>query len=308
MKGVMLVDMGGPNSPEELRNFLSRMFMDPFILPYSRFVRRMLSFVISRSRYKKSWKKYQLIGGTPLVQATIKTAKSLQTKLGADFEVKYAFSYSSPDIARVMNEFKEMRVREITIIPLYPQSSYTTTSSVKAEIFEISKRDSFYNTKFRKEFYTHPGFIDFWIQNIARHIEENNIQHPTLIFSAHSIPKYNILKGDTYSTSIINSAALIAGKMGLQYEVAFQSRMRNGTWIGPDTKEHLSVLAGEGIDNLVLIPISFIHENLETRYDLDFDLIPFAKNVLGFKNITRVQLPEADPLLIGMLAKLVQTS
>ena len=308
MKGVMLVNMGGPSSPEELKIFLSKMFMDPFILPYNRFVRKLLSFIISRSRYKKSWEKYEMIGGTPLVQATIKTAKALQFNLGADFEVKYAFSYSSPDIAQVMSEFKEMRVREITVIPLYPQSSYTTTSSVKAAILNITERDQFFCIKIKEQFYPHPGFLDFWVANITKHVEEHLIQDPTLVFSAHSIPEYLVLNGDSYADGVLKSAALIANKLGLHYEVAFQSGMRRGTWIGPDVREHLKTMAGEGIDNLILVPISFIHENLETRYDLDCDLIPYAQNVLGVKNITRVQLPETDPLLIGMLANLVQTT
>jgi len=303
----MLVNMGGPQSPEELKKFLSRMFLDPYILPYNRIVRSLLSFVISRSRYKKSWDKYQIIGGTPLVRSTIQTANALQEFLRTDFEVKYAFSYSSPDIAKTLNDFKEERVREIIVIPLYPQSSYTTTTSVKAEIQKITDRDPFFNVRIREEFYSHPWFIDFWVQNITRHLNEYQIQNPTLVFSAHSIPKYNVLKGDTYATGIINSASLIADKLGLQYEVAFQSGMRKGTWVGPDVKEHLGIMAGEGIDNLVLIPISFIHENLETRYDMDWDILPYAKEVLQYKNVTRVQLPDADPLLIGMLADLVQT-
>ena len=67
-------------------------------------------------------------------------------------------------------------------------------------------------------------------------------------------------------------------------------------------------MAEEGIDNLALIPTSFVHENLETRYDLDHELIPYAKDILGIKNISRVKLPEADLLFVGMLADLVLKS
>ena len=134
MQGILLVNMGGPESPEELRVFLSRMFKDPFILPYGKPVRNLLSFIISSLRYKTSWKKYELIGGTPLVKSTARTADSLQVALGENFQVKYAFSYSMPDIRSALNAFKKQGISDISVIPLYPQSSYTTTSSVMADV------------------------------------------------------------------------------------------------------------------------------------------------------------------------------
>ena len=305
MKGVMLVNMGGPESPEELKNFLSRMFKDPFILPFGKTGRTLLSYIISRTRYRKSWKKYELIGGTPLVASTRKTAAALQTLLGEGYAVKYAFSYSSPDIEKCLATYREEGISTITVIPLYPQSSHTTTSSVIADIQMITKKDSFFKVNILGEFYSHPGFVSFWINNITRHLEKNKIANPTLVFSAHSIPEYNIQNGDTYAASIVNSAALIATEMELHYEAGFQSGMRRGTWIGPDIKEHLQTMREEEIDNLVLIPISFVHENLETLYDLDMDILPYAKETLGFTNVTRVGLQESDPLLVALLADLV---
>jgi protoporphyrin/coproporphyrin ferrochelatase len=305
MKGVMLVNMGGPESPEELKVFLARMFKDPYILPYGKPVRNLLSFIISRARYRESWKKYDMIGGTPLVRSTRKTAASLQTLLGNTFTVKFAFSYSSPDIRTCLNAFKTDNIQDITVIPLYPQSSLTTTSSVVADIRKVTDKDPFFKVRVQDEFYNHPGYNAFWITNIQRHLYNKKIEDPTLVFSAHSIPEYNISNGDTYAASIVNSAASIATEMGLPYEAAFQSGMRRGKWIGPDIKEHLKTMREEGIDNLVLVPISFVHENLETLYDLDRDIIPYALETLGFKHVSRVNLPETDPILVSMLADLI---
>ena len=78
MKGVLLVNMGGANSPAELKLFLARMFNDPYILPFGKLGRNLLSFIISNTRYKKSWKKYELIGGSPIIDATKKTVEKLQ--------------------------------------------------------------------------------------------------------------------------------------------------------------------------------------------------------------------------------------
>lgn len=306
MRGVLLTNMGGPESQKELKVFLSRMFNDPFILPYGNAVRKLLAWIISTARYKKSWKKYELIGGSPLVESMRKTTKALQAELGNSYLVKYAFSYSNPDISHSLAEFKTQGISEITVIPLYPQSSYTTTSSVLSDLKKVTDNDPFFKLTVQGEFYNHPGFISFWVKNIQKHVDATEIINPTLVFSAHSIPEYHILNGDTYQENTLKSAALIADKMGYHYEAAFQSGMRRGTWIGPDVKEHLKLLAEEGIDNLVLIPISFVHENLETRFDLDLELLPYAKEVLGFSNVSRVQLPEADPLFISMLAEIVQ--
>ena len=305
MKGVLLVNMGGPESPEELRVFLSRMFKDPFILPYGKPVRNILSFIISSLRYKKSWKKYELIGGTPLVKSTARTADSLQEVLGEDFLVKYAFSYSMPDIRTTMNAFKKLGVNGISVIPLYPQSSFTTTSSVIADVKKVTSSDPFFTIRMVGEFYDHPEFISFWTTLIQDHLEEHQLTDATLVFSAHSIPEYHIDNGDTYAASIVNCAAIIATALGLHYEAVFQSGMKRGKWIGPDAKEHLSLMREEGIDQLVLIPISFVHENLETMYDLDQDIVPFALNTLGFKHVSRIILPETDPRLVKMLADLI---
>lgn len=305
MKGVLLVNMGGPGSPKELKSFLARMFMDPAILPYNKLVRTLLSFVISTARYKKSWKKYQLIGGTPLVTATMTTAGALQSILGNDYCVKYAFSYSDPGISDALATFKALGIEDICLIPLYPQSSLTTTNSVKADVRKAAGSDPLFRITFQEEFYQHPGFIAFWVHQIQKHLKVHGIMHPTLVFSAHSIPEYNVLQGDTYPEAIVKSAALIADQLGCHYEVAYQSGMKRGTWIGPDLKDLLKAMAEEQVDNLVLVPISFVHENLETRYDLDHELVPYAREMLGFKNVTRVQLPEADPLLVSLLADLV---
>ncbi len=306
MKGVLLVNMGGPESPEELKKFLSRMFKDPHILPYGKPVRTLLSFIISNARYRKSWKKYELIGGTPLVKATGKTADALQSLLGNDYKVKYAFSYSIPDIQDSLKDFKKEGIADIIVVPLYPQASFTTTSSVIADVEEVTGNDPFFKVKVQGEFFDHPEYIAFWIQLIRDHLGKSNIVDPTLVFSAHSIPEYHIANGDTYASSIVNSAALIATELGLPYEAGFQSGMRRGRWIGPDVKEHLKLLREEGIENLVLIPISFVHENLETLYDLDVDIIPYAKETLGFSNVSRVNLPESDPQLVKMLAELIK--
>jgi len=273
-----------------MRIFLKKMFNDPFILPFSKPVRWFLSWIISSLRYRKSWKKYQLIGGTPIVKATKKTVERLQQQLGDKYLVSMAFSYSPPLLKKSCSLFKKEGIHDIIIIPLYPQSSYSTTSSVKADVEKHFPSNQF-SIRFIKEFYQHQLFVEFWSEIISKHIVESRYTHPFLLFSAHSIPKLLEDKGDTYPWAIAESANSIAKNLGLKYNFAYQSGLKRGEWLGPDVKEKLKDLAESGVDEIILIPISFVNENLETLYDLDHDIIPFSINKLGLKSISILRIP-----------------
>lgn len=306
MTGLLLVNMGGPDSQEEMKQFLMRMFRDPFIIPFSKPVRYLLSYIISNLRYKKSWKKYELIGGTPIISSTGKIVKSLQSILNSRYNVKMAFSYSSPFIKESLLDFRNEGTKNIIVIPLYPQAGFSTTSSVSAEINKVCYQINDLNINVLNEFYKHDGFIKFWSEIISEHILEKQYRHPFLLFSAHSIPLYLVNKGDTYPVGITESAKMIARNIGTEHEIAYQSGMRSGKWLTPDTKQRLKELAGLGISEIVVVPISFVSENLETLYDLDYDIIPHARNELGIKSVSRVKIPEAHDLFIRLLADLVK--
>jgi ferrochelatase len=306
MTGVMLVNMGGARSEKEMKTFLANMFKDLRILPFGKAVRYLLSFIISNARYKKSWKKYELIGGSPIIDATRKSVASLQALLNHDYKVKMAFSYTTPTIEESLISFKNEGIADIIVIPMYPQSSFSTTSSIMDEIQRIQNKEKSYEVRFEKKFYQHEGFINFWSKNIRAHNEKNSLKAPFLLFSAHSIPQYMVDQGDVYPREIEESAALIARKLGLDFEVAYQSGMSKGKWIGPDVKLSLKVLAKASKEEVVIIPISFVNENLETLYDLDKIIVPYAQTELGIKHVSRVIIPEADETFIRLLADLVR--
>jgi ferrochelatase len=306
MTGVLLVNMGGPGSLKEMKVFLACMFKDPRILPFGKMGRNILSFIISNARYKKSWKKYELIGGTPIIHATQETMLALQKALSDSYSVKMAFSYTSPTIEESLLSFKNEGVKGITIIPLYPQSSFSTTSSVLDDVQRITLNNKAFDIRFENEFYKHQGFVDFWSKNIMAQVNTRGLASPYLLFSAHSIPQFMVDKGDTYVRAIEESAALIAGNLNLDFEVAYQSGMGSGKWVGPDTVGRLKLLAIAGKEEIVIIPISFVNENLETLYDIDKVIIPYAKKDLGIRNISRVKIPEADDLFVKLLVDIIK--
>ena len=306
MTGVLLINMGGANSPEELKAFLARMFKDPFILPFGKLGRNLLSYIISNTRYKKSWEKYLAIGGSPIIEATEKTKQALQEKLGANFNVKIAFSYSAPLIKDAIRSFKDDGIPQLKVIPLYPQASYSTTDSVQSDVNDAISGVTNIEMNFNREFYDHPDFVNFWTKLIKNHITENPCTDPLLLFSAHSIPKALVDKGDTYPQAIQASAKAIAESLSCKWEVAYQSGMKRSGWIGPDVISALKNLAEKGEDNIIIIPISFVNENLETLYDIDQQILPAARKIPGIKNISRVKIPVADPQFINLLCKLAK--
>jgi ferrochelatase len=164
------------------------------------------------------------------------------------------------------------------------------------------------NIIFNREFFDQPDFVSFWGKLIKSHIGQNDHKDPLLLFSAHSIPKYLVDKGDTYPEAIQASAKDIAEQLGYNWEVAYQSGMKRGKWIGPDVNDVIKKLAEKGVSEIIIIPISFVNENLETLFDIDQQILPHAKSLEGIKNISRAKIPVADPEFINLLSGLVQAN
>ena len=303
---VLLANMGAPDSEKEMKVFLKRMFNDKAILYAPDFVRAFASSFISNVRYKSSWKKYQLIGGSPLQNSMDKTAADLQQLLGDDYAVSSVYSYSSPFILDMVSELYAQGVRHFEIMSMYPQASYSTTGSVQTSLDQLKAKFHDIQVRFIEDYYTHPLFIDYWTQLIAEKIRQENYSNPYILFSSHAIPQSFIKRGDTYAQKMEKSAKLIAGVLNLPYEIGYQSKIGPIEWTRPYTIDLLKELHSEGIDELIVVPLSFVNENLETRFDLDTELIPYAKNKLKIKRICRVEIPASDATLVRMFKGFIQ--
>ena len=304
MTGVLLINMGGPESPAEVKKFLRLMFLDKHIIPIPYIIRNLLSLYISGSRYQKSWGRYQTIGGTPIKKDTNKLVDITQSILGNNYKVKAAYSYSEPFISTVISEFHNTKITNIIAIPLYPQASITTTESV---IFDLKKTKKIFpetNIKIASEFYSNKLFIEFWHNLIEDHIIKDHLSKPLLLFSAHSIPKSFIKKGDTYQKGIEESAKLISASLKSDFKVSYQSGMNPKTWLGPDTVTTIKELASDNKNEIVIIPISFVSENLETLYDLDDQIIPLIKKETKI-NISRIKIPAVHPSFVEMIKNII---
>ncbi len=303
MKGVLLVNMGGPQSLSEMRLFLKNMFSDKYILPLPYGLRQFVARMIAKKRHPASWKKYQLIGGTPIIKHTEATGVALAE--ASDLPVYTAYSYTPPFIADVVKKMVNDGINNIQVLTMYPQASDTTTTSVFTDVEKATKKIK--DVKIRKicDYSVHPAFLEFWKTLIEEHIVAQGIEKPLLLFTAHAIPMYGVKRGDKYPDTIRHMAKRLADMMNRPYEVAFQSRVGPVKWVGPDTDDHLEELIKEGAGKVVLIPISFTTECLETVYDLNIKLVDIYKEDERVEHISRVEIPSAHPLFIESLKRVL---
>lgn len=295
---VLLANMGAPLSEKEMKVFLKRMFSDKAIIFAPGLVRWLVSNFISNLRYKSSWKKYLKIGGTPLQRSMDVTASDLQQMLGDKYLVKSVYSYSPPFIENTISEFYARGLTNFIVISMYPQASFSTTGSLDTSIKKVKRDLPELNIKFIEDYYENQNFIGFWTKQITRIINQKQFKKPHLLFSSHAIPQSFIERGDKYAEKMEISARLIANALNLPYSLGYQSKIGPTPWTKPYTVDILTAISEK--PEIVVVPLSFINENLETRFDLDTELIPFALDVLKVERIARVEIPESDKLLIEM--------
>ena len=305
MKAILLVNMGSPTSEKEMKSFLKQMFMDKSIISAPYLIRVFLSNFISHFRHNNSWKKYELIGGSPLLSSMNQIRNDLSKQSEPEHKICCAYSYSEPFISTEIERLSNEGIKEITVLSMYPQASFSTTGSIKREITKAQKKHPELSINIMDEYYSNPNFISFWTNLIDDKINEVHYSMPYLLFSAHAIPEYQIKKGDTYTKSIEKTAILISNSLNIPYSISYQSKMGRIKWASPDTKEHLSELQKRGINEILIIPISFLNENLETLYDLDIEIIPYAKQ-LGINKIDRVKIPKSHHILTRTFLDLIK--
>jgi len=303
MRGVLLVNMGGPQSLSEMRLFLKNMFSDKYILPLPFGLRQFVANIIAKKRHPTSWQKYQLIGGTPIIKHTEATGKALA--LALELPVYTAYSYTQPFIADVMEQMEKDGIDDIQVLTMYPQASDTTTTSVFTEVDKAAKKLNGINIRKICDYSVHPSFLNYWKTLIEEHIATAGVEKPLLLFTAHAIPLYGVKRGDKYPDTVRHMAKRLADMMDRPYEVAFQSRVGPVKWVGPDTDDHLEELVEGGHKNVVLIPVSFTTECLETVYDLNIKLVDIYKDDKRVNHISRVEIPSAHPLFIESLKRVL---
>ena len=295
---VVLFNLGGPDSLENVRPFLYNLFNDKAIISLPAIFRKPLARFISSKRNQKAQDIYKLIGGkSPIVEETQAQANALQSALGNDHKVFICMRYWHPMSAEVATQVKTYAPDKIILLPLYPQFSTTTTGSS----FKDFKRHFPSETNF-KEICCYPLNPDFLVAHITQ-IKPQLEKYPTarVLFSAHGLPEKIIAKGDPYQWQIEQTAAAIARELNLQdWRVCYQSKVGPLPWLKPNTIDEITAATGR---DLIIVPIAFISEHSETLVELDIEYKHLADKS-GVKNYIRIPALGVHELFIKTLRDL----
>ena len=306
--GVVLLNLGGPEKLEDVEPFLFNLFSDRMIIRLGpAFMQKIIARFIARRRAPKSARAYAKIGGgSPLGRITAEQAQALAQGLSAlgSFKVSVAMRYWHPRAKEALTALHNEGVRQIIALPLYPHYSIATTGSsvddlVKAgksfsPAFEIATVDSWP---------VQPRYIKALAPTINKGAEFFGSENVQVVYSAHSLPVKFIQEGDPYVEHLkktIKAVETITGKEG---KLCYQSRSGPVEWLSPSPPETLEQLAGEGCKNVLMVPISFVSDHVETLYEIDMLYRGMAED-LGMR-LERSPSLNLEPEFISALKELV---
>jgi ferrochelatase len=297
--GVLLLHMGGPRSLDEVRPFLRRLFSDPAMIHLPAPARLPLAWLIATSRAPSARRRYALMGGaSPAVAQVTALAAAVEHELaaaGADAAVEPAFLYCGQDAGEAIDRLRARGAARWSAVPEYPQWSGTTTgASWRALDVAAAARAAAAPGLARigraRSWCDDPGFADAWADVIGRTLRERFPAgaRPHLLFSAHGLPQSHARLGDPYPDQILRSVAAVAARFpDLPHGLAFQSRVGPVKWIGPEVTAEVRRLAAAGTRELLIVPISFLTDHVETLVELDVELAAVARAA----GVTRFERP-----------------
>ena len=308
---VLLLQMGGPDSLGAIEPFLFNLFSDRDIIRIGpAFLQPLIARFIARRRSRKVAEYYKLIGGkSPIREITGQQASELEKALGDGYRCFVAMRYWKPDTIEALAAIKREGINRIIALSLYPHYSRATSGSSFNElerVITLSKNE--FDLKYVKQFYDHPLYIDALTENIGKGLAEfpdrDSLQ---LLFSAHSLPQSFIDSGDPYLNHIQETVRLVMERFeGISHHLAFQSRAGPVKWLEPSTEEKIKELAESGCKQLLMVPLSFVSDHIETLYEID---IQYREEALrqGIQEFRRSESLNISPLFINCLADLVRT-
>jgi ferrochelatase len=236
---------------------------------------------------------------SPLNAVTEETRAALEDALG--LPVLTGMRHWDPRIAAAV-EGALARERDVLVgVVLAPH--YSSMSIAKYEALFDEAVAGRVETRFVRRWGAEPGFVELLAGRIRDTAGETR---PHVVFTAHSLPARILESGDPYRDELLETARLVAEAAGVdEWSFSFQSESQTGEpWLGPDILDHLAVLAGEGVTDVLACPVGFVSDHLEIRWDLDVEAVDRARELgLGFG---RIEMPNADPELVEVLAGLVR--
>jgi protoporphyrin/coproporphyrin ferrochelatase len=309
--GIVLFQLGGPDTLDAIQPFLFNLFCDPDIIdfPFARIGRRPLAKLIATTRAKKVQHHYSAIGGgSPIRKHTEIQARALESKLhllGVNARCFVAMRYWHPFISEAVEQVRAADYHEIVLLPLYPHYSSTTTGSSLNEWnrhfdneIPVRRIESFY----RDELYL-AALVEKIDTALARFPESSQ---PEIVFSAHSLPQSIIDKGDPYQLQIEETVRLLMhqGRWPNRHRLCYQSKVGASKWLQPSLHRTLRDLSAEKVREVCVVPVSFVSDHVETLGEIDHEARAQAHQ-LGFRQFEMTEGLNDSPKFIDALAQLV---
>lgn len=315
----MLLNLGGPDKQEDVRPFLYNLFSDPEIIriPVPP-LQKPLAWLIATLRAPKSRRNYAAIGGgSPLRAITRQQGRVLKKALtarGIDAEVYIGMRYWHPFTEETVYQMLADGVRRVVLLPLYPQYSISTSGSSFKLLDQLWARTPELQKIERitiNSWYNRPGYIKAMVERVHEGLDkfaDPNSVH--VLFSAHGVPKtYVEQDGDPYQRQTEETVELVRQSLDRPNAISlsYQSRVGPVEWLQPYTEETIRSLAEKGVRSLLVVPVSFISEHIETLQEIEIEYREVAESA-GIHNFRRAKTLSVNKTFIEDLAELVVES
>ena len=276
--GIVLFQLGGPDTLEAIEPFLYNLFCDPDIIdfPFARIGRKPLAKLISTTRARKVQHHYATMGGgSPIRPNTERQARALETELrnqGIEAHCFVAMRYWHPFTGKAIEQLLAADCDEVVLLPLYPQYSSTTTGSSLNEWRRLFSGDMPVHRV--ETFYRNSMYLDAVVEKVNEALSRFPVtQRPEIVFSAHSVPVSVIDKGDPYQRQIEETVRLLVerGAWSNPHRLCYQSKVGASRWLQPSLRQTIQNLAAERVREVCVVPVAFVSDHVETLGEIDHE-------------------------------------
>ena len=302
--------MGGPDSLEAVEPFLYNLFSDRELirLPLGGLLQKPFARLISRRRAPRVIENYRQIGGkSPLLEWTSRQAEGIATRLGPEFKPYVAMRYWQPRADEVLRQIAADGIRRAVVLSMYPHyTGATTGSSLNDFRRAASEICPELTLSVIESWYDWPGYLEALAHRIREGLEsfpEPVRKKVQILFSAHALPQSFIDRGDPYLEHVLATIKGVMGRVGeVPWQVGFQSRSGPVKWMEPETTEVIDRLASEKKEALLMVPVSFVSDHIETLQEIDIEYRAHAE-AAGISHFRRSpSLNDHSDFLDGMAA------
>ncbi len=273
-QALLLLNMGGPNSVEEVELFLQNMFDDKNILPMNPYMRKFVANMIISKRIDEVKENYRLLGGkSPLPELTQRLIEKLHSRL--DMPVFAAMRYVPPFADEALVACQKDGVEELILFPMYPQYSTTTTRSSLEDIQQRCEAMGYHpKITLIDPYYDDYDYIEASVAKIMEAMEGKDTREYDLLLSAHGLPMSIIKAGDPYEKQVegnVSAIKVYLASKGIVFrdiKLVYQSKVGKSAWLEPNLAD---VLRNPTHDKVVIYPLAFTVDNSETVFELDIE-------------------------------------